>query len=49
MKEITGGKPCGATSLADADGSRLPSENELAIARFQGRHVALIADKLDRK
>ena len=48
MKEISGGTPYGATTLADADGSRMPSENELAIARFQGRHVAQIADKLSR-
>jgi NAD(P)H dehydrogenase (quinone) len=42
MHEITGGSPYGAATLADADGSRRPSENELAIARFQGRHVARI-------
>jgi NAD(P)H dehydrogenase (quinone) len=46
MSEITGGTPYGATTLADADGSRQPSPNELAIARFQGRHVAEIAAKL---
>jgi NAD(P)H dehydrogenase (quinone) len=46
MAEITGGTPYGATTLAAADGSRSPSENELAIARFQGRHVAQIAAKL---
>lgn len=46
MQEITGGTPYGASTLADADGSRLPSENELAIARFQGRHVAEIAARL---
>jgi NAD(P)H dehydrogenase (quinone) len=46
MNEITGGTPYGATTLAGADGSRRPSENELAIARFQGRHVAEIAGKL---
>ena len=46
MKEITGGTPYGATTLANVDGSRQPSENELAIARFQGRHVAGIAAKL---
>jgi NAD(P)H dehydrogenase (quinone) len=40
MAEISGGTPYGATTLADIDGSRQPSENELAIARFQGRHVA---------
>ena len=46
MKEITGGSPYGASTLADVDGSRLPSENELAIARYQGKHVAAIAAKL---
>ena len=48
MNEITGGTPYGATTLAGADGSRKPSENELAIARFQGAHVAGIAAKLKR-
>ena len=46
MREITGGSPYGATTLAAADGSRQPSANELAIARFQGRHVAEITRKL---
>jgi NAD(P)H dehydrogenase (quinone) len=46
MTEISGGTPYGATTLAGADGSRQPSENELAIARFQGKHVAEIARKL---
>ncbi len=46
MAEITGGTPYGATTLAGGDGSRQPSENELAIARFQGIHVAKIAAKL---
>ena len=46
MSEITGGTPYGASTLAGADGSRSPSENELAIARFQGAHVAEIARKL---
>jgi NAD(P)H dehydrogenase (quinone) len=48
MDEITGGGPYGATTLAKADGSRLPSENELEGARFQGRHVAEIAARLVR-
>jgi NAD(P)H dehydrogenase (quinone) len=48
MKEITGGTPYGATTLSDLDGSRQPSENELHIAQFQGRHVAQIAAKLAR-
>jgi NAD(P)H dehydrogenase (quinone) len=46
MEEITGGTPYGATTLANSDGSRMPSENELELARFQGRHVARIAAKL---
>jgi NAD(P)H:quinone oxidoreductase type IV len=46
MKEITGGSPYGASTLAGADGSRQVSENELAIGRFQGKHVAEIAKKL---
>ena len=40
LEEISGGSPYGASTIAAADGSRMPSENELAIARFQGRHVA---------
>jgi NAD(P)H dehydrogenase (quinone) len=48
MLEITGGTPYGATTLAGSDGSRQPSENELSIARFQGKHVAEIASKLVR-
>jgi NAD(P)H dehydrogenase (quinone) len=48
MNEITGGTPYGATTMAGTDGKRLPSENELAIARFQGKHVAEIARKLTR-
>jgi len=46
MGEITGGTPYGATTLADVDGSRQPSNNELAIARAQGRRVAELAAKL---
>lgn len=46
MDEITGGTPYGATTLSDGDGSRQPSDNELEIARFQGRHVAEIATRL---
>ena len=44
--EITGGSPYGASTIAGGDGSRMPSENELEAARFQGRHVASIAAKL---
>ncbi|MFQ5785543.1 MAG: NAD(P)H:quinone oxidoreductase [Alphaproteobacteria bacterium] len=46
MSEVAGGTPYGATTLADADGSRRPTEIELSIARFQGRHVAGIASRL---
>jgi len=45
MNEITGGSPYGASTLAAADNSRQPSENELKIARFQGAHVANVANK----
>ena len=44
--EISGGSPYGASTIAGPDGSRMPSENELAMARFQGHHVAAIARKL---
>ncbi|HRK94898.1 MAG TPA: NAD(P)H:quinone oxidoreductase [Rhodospirillales bacterium] len=46
MDEISGGSPYGATTIAGGDGSRMPSANELELARFQGRHVAGIAAKL---
>ncbi len=46
MDEITGGSPYGATTLAGGKGERTPSENELELARFQGRHVAEIARRL---
>jgi NAD(P)H dehydrogenase (quinone) len=46
IDEVTGGSPYGASTIAGGDGSRQPSENELAGAKFQGRHVAEIAAKL---
>ena len=46
MSEISGGSPYGASTLAGSDGKRMPSANELAIARFQGRHTAEIAKRL---
>ena len=46
LEEISGGSPYGASTITGGDGSRKPSENELAIARFQGRHVAEIARAL---
>ena len=48
MGDITGGTPYGATTIAGSDGSRQPSENELKIARYQGKHVAEIATRLFR-
>jgi NAD(P)H dehydrogenase (quinone) len=46
MDEITGGSPYGASTIAGESGARMPSENELEAARYQGRHVAGIAAKL---
>ena len=46
ISEARGGSPLGAATIAGADGSRQPSEKELSLARFQGRHVAQIAAKL---
>jgi len=48
VSEMSGGSPYGATTIAAGDGSRQPSANELAGARFQGKHVAEIAAKLAR-
>lgn len=46
MDEITGGSPYGATTITGGDGSRMPSDNELDGARWQGAYVAGIAHKL---
>ncbi len=46
IAEISGGSPYGSSTITGGDGSRLPSANELAIARFQGKHTAQIAAKL---
>ena len=46
MGEIIGGTPYGASIITNGDGSRQPSDNELGIARFQGSHVAEIAQRL---
>ena len=46
IDEITGSSPYGASTIAGGKGERMPSENELAAARFQGRHVAAIASRL---
>src|SRR5690349_11930477 len=42
MDEMTGGTPYGASTVTGPQGERLPSANELAIARAQGKHVATI-------
>lgn len=46
MGEICGGGPYGASTLTKGDGSRQPSEKELTIARFQGKHVTEITQKM---
>lgn len=46
IDEITGGSPYGASTITGGDGSRMPSENELEGARWQGRYVAETAKKL---
>jgi NAD(P)H dehydrogenase (quinone) len=46
IDEVTGGSPYGASTITGGQGQRMPSENELSAARFQGRHVAGIAAKL---
>lgn len=46
VTELTGGSPYGASTITGGQGERMPSENELAGARFQGAHVARIALKL---
>jgi len=48
IDEVTGGSPYGASTIAGGQGERMPSENELAAARFQGKHVATIASKLSK-
>jgi NAD(P)H dehydrogenase (quinone) len=46
LEEITGGSPYGATTIAGGDGSRQPTANELQGARYQGRKIAEVANKL---
>lgn len=48
IEEISGCSPYGASTIAGGQGERMPSENELAGARYQGRYVAMIASKLAR-
>jgi NAD(P)H dehydrogenase (quinone) len=49
MQEISGGTPYGASTITKGDGSRQPSMNELAIARYQGRYTTAIAKALTRR
>ena len=49
IDEVSGGSPYGSTTIAGSDGSRKVSENELSIARYQGKHTAEIARKLAGK
>lgn len=46
LDEILGASPYGAATITGGDGSRMPSETELAGARFQGGHVAKITAKM---
>jgi NAD(P)H dehydrogenase (quinone) len=48
IDEISGGSPYGASTIAGGQGERMPSENELAAARFQGKHVATITSRLSK-
>ena len=48
ISEVRGGSPYGAATIAGPDGSRQPSEKELSLARFQGKHVAGIAARLNK-
>jgi NAD(P)H dehydrogenase (quinone) len=49
ISEVLGGTPYGATTISGGDGKRQPVEKELALARFQGEHVAKIASKIAAK
>jgi NAD(P)H dehydrogenase (quinone) len=49
IDQISGCSPYGASTIAGPDGKRMPSENELAGGRFQGKHVAIIASKLAKR
>ena len=46
ITEMSGGSPYGASTIAGGDGSRMPSENELQGARFQGKHVASLVARM---
>jgi NAD(P)H dehydrogenase (quinone) len=46
VTEISGGSPYGATTITGGDGARMPTANELTGARYQGRKIAEVANKL---
>ena len=46
ITELKGGSPYGAATIAGPDGLRRPSAKELAMARYQGAHVAKIVARL---
>ncbi len=48
IDEVMGGTPYGASTIAGGDGSRMPSDNEIEIAKSQGRHVASVAMALKK-
>ncbi len=48
IDRVQGGSPYGASTIVGGRGERMPSEEELGMARFQGRHVTTIATRLFR-
>lgn len=46
VREVHGGTPYGASTIAGGDGSRQPSDVDLGGARYQGRRIAEVATKL---
>jgi len=46
LEEITGGSPYGASTIAGPMGERMPSANELKMAKSLGKHLTAIAKKL---
>jgi hypothetical protein len=46
ISELRGGSPYGAATVAGSDGSRKPSAKELALAKFQGEHVAKLVSRM---
>lgn len=47
MDELRGGSPWGSGTIAGADGSRKPSETELALAKHHGKHMAEFVKRLN--